>query len=146
MANRQASEDMQVLAQLESEAAAASSGLAWVKLGEAYASYGQYDKAIAALQKGIQKGGLQNPEDAKLDLGIAYLHSGQKAKAKEILVRRDRWRRRARPGPALADRGRGRIILRGIMIPHSINPLILFGLQTLDVPAMRGILRRLRRG
>jgi tetratricopeptide (TPR) repeat protein len=83
MANRQASNDQQSLPQLATEAGAASNGLAWVKLGDAYASYGQYDKAIDAYQKGIKKGGLQSPDDAKLHLGIAYLLSGQKAKAKE---------------------------------------------------------------
>ena len=83
MASRQASDDQKSLPQLAQEADAAPSGLAAVKLGDAYASYGQYDKAIAAYQKGIRKAGLQNPDDASLHLGIAYLLNGDKAKAKE---------------------------------------------------------------
>ena len=85
MADRQSSADINGLAQLAKEAGAAANGLPWVKLGEAYASYGQYDNAVAALQKGIQKGGLKYPEDAKLHLGIAYLQAKQPAKAKEML-------------------------------------------------------------
>ena len=85
MARRQSSEDSKGLAQLAQEAAAAPDGLPWVKLGEAYASYGQYEKAIPAFQEGIKKGGLKSPDDAKLHLGIAYLHAKQPAKAKEVL-------------------------------------------------------------
>jgi Tfp pilus assembly protein PilF len=83
MASRQASDDQKSLPQLASEADAASNGLAWVKLGDAYQSYGQYAKAIDAYQKGLKKGGLQNLDEAKLHLGIGYLLSGDKAKAKE---------------------------------------------------------------
>lgn len=85
MAARQSGEDLKGLAQLGPEADAAPSGLAWTKLGEAYSSYGQYDKAIAAFANGIRKGGLEFPEDAKLHLGIAYLLAGQKEKAKATL-------------------------------------------------------------
>jgi len=83
MAAQQAGADSKTLAQQESDAAA--NGLAWEKLGEAYASYGRYDKAIAAYQNALQKGGLAHPDDAKLHLGIAYLAGGQSAKAREML-------------------------------------------------------------
>lgn len=85
MASRQAGDDLKSLPQLGAEAEAASTGLPWVKLGDAYASYGQYDKAIDAFQKGIKKGGLQNPDDVRLHLGLAYLLGGQKSKAEESL-------------------------------------------------------------
>ena len=85
MASRQAADDVRSLPQLEHEADAAANGLSWAKLGEAYASYGQFDKAVAAYQKGLEKGGLQNPEDTKLHLGIAYLQGGQSMKANETL-------------------------------------------------------------
>jgi tetratricopeptide (TPR) repeat protein len=85
MAAQQAGDDAKTLAQQESDAAKAANGLASEKLAEAYASYGQYDKAIAAYQKALQKAGLAHPDDAKLHLGIAYLAAGQIAKARETL-------------------------------------------------------------
>jgi tetratricopeptide (TPR) repeat protein len=63
------------------EAAKQTNGEIDVKLGESYYTYGQYDKAIEALEKGIQKGGLKDPADAQTTLGIAYLAAGQKDKA-----------------------------------------------------------------
>jgi tetratricopeptide (TPR) repeat protein len=66
---------------LATEAAKQTNGEIDVKLGESYYTYGQYDKAIEALEKGIQKGGLKDPADAKTTLGIAYLAAGQKDKA-----------------------------------------------------------------
>jgi hypothetical protein len=52
-----------------------------VKLGAAYLSYGQNDKAIEALTRGIGKGGVKNPDEAGLLLGIAYLRSNNKPEA-----------------------------------------------------------------
>jgi tetratricopeptide (TPR) repeat protein len=63
------------------EAAKQTNGEVDVKLGESYYTYGQYDKAVAALEKGIQKGGLKDAADAQTTLGIAYLAAGQKDKA-----------------------------------------------------------------
>ena len=85
MAAQQAGADAKALAQNEGDAAKAANGLAWEKLGEAYASYRQYDKAIAAYQTALQKGGLAHADDARLHLGIAYLGAGQTAKAQEAL-------------------------------------------------------------
>jgi Tfp pilus assembly protein PilF len=48
-------------------------GNAYVQLGAAYLSYGQYDKAIANINKGLQKGGLKSVDEANLLLGIAQL-------------------------------------------------------------------------
>lgn len=52
-----------------------------VKLGAAYLSYAQYDKAIEALKRGIAKGGVKNPDEATILLGVAYLRAGNKAEA-----------------------------------------------------------------
>jgi hypothetical protein len=86
MATRQASDDMKLLPQASTEAETASNGIAWEKLGEAEASYGHADAAVAALEKGIAKGGLKFPDDAKLHLGIAALRAGQPAKAKALFA------------------------------------------------------------
>jgi len=66
---------------LATEAAKQTNGEVDVKLGESYYTYGQYDKAIAALESGIKKGGLKDAADAQTTLGIAYLAAGQKDKA-----------------------------------------------------------------
>jgi hypothetical protein len=46
-------------------------------------SYGQNDKALAALNKGIAKGSLKYPEEANLLLGIAQLRSHDAADAEK---------------------------------------------------------------
>jgi len=86
MAGRQSDEDIKSLPQAATEAAAASNGTAWEKLGEAEASYGHDEAAVAALEKAIAKGGLKYPDDAKLHLVIAYLRAGQAAKAKALFA------------------------------------------------------------
>ncbi len=74
-------EDRATLAQLDKEARASASGQADVAVGEAYLSYGEYDKAIEALDRGIKKGNVTRPEEAQISLGIAYLRKGQKDQA-----------------------------------------------------------------
>jgi tetratricopeptide (TPR) repeat protein len=56
-------------------------GNAYVQRGAAYLSYGQYDKAIADITKGIQKGGLKSIDEANLYLGMAELRSKNNAEA-----------------------------------------------------------------
>jgi hypothetical protein len=85
MASRQSDDDLKALPRLAQDAEAAAGGSALVKLGEAYASFGRGSDAIAAFQKGIEKGGLRYPDDAKLHLGLAYLAAGDVDKAKEAL-------------------------------------------------------------
>ena len=52
-----------------------------VKLGAAYLSYGQTEKAIEALNRGIAKGGVKNPDEAAILLGITHLRAGNKPEA-----------------------------------------------------------------
>jgi hypothetical protein len=81
LATQRANDAPRDLATAEGEAAA--DGNAMVRIGLAYTGLGQFDKGIALIQKGIAKGGLKQPEDARLHLGIAYLRAGNKAKAAE---------------------------------------------------------------
>lgn len=74
-------EDRATLAQLDKEARAAATGQADVGVGQAYLSYGQYDQAIEALERGIKKGGVRLPDEAQISLGIAYLKKGQRDQA-----------------------------------------------------------------
>jgi tetratricopeptide (TPR) repeat protein len=52
-----------------------------VQLGAAYMTYGQYDKAVAEINKGIQKGGLKSTDEAYLLLGISELKARNGAEA-----------------------------------------------------------------
>jgi hypothetical protein len=80
LAAQRATDAPKMLAEAEAEA---KGGNALVRIGMGYSGLGQHDKAIALIQKGIARGDLRNPEDAKLHLGIAYLRAGNKAKATE---------------------------------------------------------------
>jgi tetratricopeptide (TPR) repeat protein len=75
LAKDNSAKDQKGLAQFEKEAAAASNGEADLKLGEAYASYGENDKAIEAIKRALKKGGLKSPDEAHLQLGIAYFNA-----------------------------------------------------------------------
>jgi hypothetical protein len=69
-----------------SEAAAQKDGEDLVKVGYAYVTLGQVDEGIALIEKGIARGGLKHPDDAKLRLGMAQLQSAKgKAKANQTL-------------------------------------------------------------
>jgi hypothetical protein len=57
------------------EAANDKAGDDLVRVGNAYVALGEVDQGIALIEKGIAKGGLKRPEDAKLRLGLAQLQS-----------------------------------------------------------------------
>jgi tetratricopeptide (TPR) repeat protein len=92
-AKKQSDADKGSLNQLAGEAEKASSGQASVALGQAYLSYGELDKAIAALEKGIAKGGVTDVDEAQVSLGIAYLKKGQKDQARQAFkaVKPGKW-------------------------------------------------------
>ena len=80
-ANQFLTRDQQALPALAAEAAKQTNGEIDVKLGESYYTYGRYDEAIAALQKGIEKGGLKDPADAQTTLGLVLLAAGKRPEA-----------------------------------------------------------------
>lgn len=80
-AKTQATADRASLAKDDRIAAAAKTGEADVRIGLAYMSYGQLPQAVTAIQRGIGKGGIKNPAEAQLLLGIAQFRSGNKAEA-----------------------------------------------------------------
>lgn len=82
-AKKLADQDRNALAQLAKEAEKSSSGQADVGLGQAYLSYGMYDEAIGALQRGIRKGNVTDLDEAQISLGIAYMKKGQKDQARQ---------------------------------------------------------------
>ena len=80
-ATKQAAEDEKLLAQNAASAGTAKDGTALVNIGYAFVTSGQFDKGLALMEQGMQKGGIARLDDAKLHLAIAYLAAGQKAKA-----------------------------------------------------------------
>lgn len=75
---KSAATDQASLPKAEKDAEAANTGAKNVGVGLAYLGYGQYDKSIDQIQKGIAKGGLRNDAEAHLLLGIAQLKGGHK--------------------------------------------------------------------
>ncbi len=75
---KSAGSDQPTLPKQEKDADAAATGSKNVAVGLAYYGYGQNDKAIDEIQKGIAKGGLKNEADAHLLLGIVQLKAGHK--------------------------------------------------------------------
>jgi hypothetical protein len=71
------------LAKNLTEANAQKDGNELVKMGTVYASMGQNDKAVELIEKGIAKGGLKRPDDAKLRLALA-MAAVPKTKAKGL--------------------------------------------------------------
>ncbi len=69
-AKQRAAQDQPTLGKTEP-----ADGNGLLQLGVAYLTYGQADKAISYITKGIQKGGLKSTDDANVELGIAQLKS-----------------------------------------------------------------------
>ena len=80
-AKKTAATDQASLPKIEKDADAAPTGAKNVGVGLAYLGYGQYDKAVDQLSKGLAKGGLRNETEARLLLGIAQLKAGHKEDA-----------------------------------------------------------------
>ena len=80
-ANQFLTRDQQALPALAAEAAKQTNGEIDVKLGESYYSYGRFDEAAAAIQKGIDKGGLKDAADAQTTLGVVLLAAGKRPEA-----------------------------------------------------------------
>jgi tetratricopeptide (TPR) repeat protein len=72
--------------ELAEQAQRASSGQPDAAIGRIYLSQRLYDRAIAALRKGIQKGGLEHSDQVRIDLGVAYLKSGATRQARDTFA------------------------------------------------------------
>jgi len=82
-AQKQATSDKAGLDKIASDAASAKTGDKDVSVGLAYIGYKDYGKAIAALERGLGKPGVQNEAEARLLLGIAQLGAGKKDEAQK---------------------------------------------------------------
>ena len=77
-ARTQATADRASMPRLAKEAGAQKTGTAEVRLGQAYTGYAQYAEAAGAIERGLAKGGVKDPAEANLSLGIARLRAGDK--------------------------------------------------------------------
>lgn len=80
-ADKGAADDAKNIAAGEASASKAKTGAGLVNLGWAYSTMGQHDKGIGFIQQGIAKGGLKQPDEAKLRLGAAQAKAGRKDEA-----------------------------------------------------------------
>jgi tetratricopeptide (TPR) repeat protein len=71
---------------LAQQAQRASGGQIDADIGRIYLSQRMYDRAIAALRKGIQKGSLENSDQTRIALGVAYLKSGETQQARQTFA------------------------------------------------------------
>lgn len=75
LATKEQAEAATKLAAHAAEAAGFKEGDALVKVGASYAALGEVDKGIDLIQKGIAKGNLRRPDEARLRLGLAQMQS-----------------------------------------------------------------------
>lgn len=83
-ANKGAADDARTIASGEANALKAKTGLPMFNLGYAYVTMDQFDKGLDLMEKGLAKGGLKNPADYKLRLGVAYVKAGRKEQALKV--------------------------------------------------------------
>jgi len=83
-ARRQATADAPQLAQA-ANAAGQRDGNALATLGFALVTTGQAEKGASLIEQGLAKGGVKQPDQARLHLGIAQLTAGQKDAAAKTL-------------------------------------------------------------
>ena len=72
-----AQEDEQAIPALEAAAGASDDGELDVRLGNAHLNLGQYDQCVTSVRKGISKGGLKNPDNAQISLGMCLYNEKQ---------------------------------------------------------------------
>lgn len=81
LAKTQVKEDLATIDASAKDAQAKPTGDTLAKIGAAYLGHGQNDKAAAALQTAIAKGGVTNVDEAYVRLGVANLNLGNKPEA-----------------------------------------------------------------
>ena len=73
---RQAQEVAKSLPMLEAAAAKSEKGELYARLGNVYLDVDKNKDAVDALLKGLDKGGVKRPDQARLALGMAYFNLG----------------------------------------------------------------------
>jgi len=80
---RQAQEVDKSIPAMETAASKSDTGELYARLGSIYLDGDQFKKAITAINKGLARGGVKRPDNARLVLGMAYFNTKQYDKARE---------------------------------------------------------------
>ncbi|HEX2591317.1 MAG TPA: hypothetical protein VHL34_07460 [Rhizomicrobium sp.] len=80
-AQAKASGDEKTLGANDAAAAKAGNGVMDVLVAEQYYGYGRYDEAVTAAKRAIAKGGVKDPEEPKMIVGMALAAGGKYADA-----------------------------------------------------------------
>ena len=80
---RQAQEVEKAIPAMEQAAAKSDKGELYARLGNVYLDGDQYKKAISSINKGLSRGGVKRPDNARLVLGMAYFNVKEYDKARE---------------------------------------------------------------
>jgi tetratricopeptide (TPR) repeat protein len=81
---RQAQETKKSIPMMEKAAAKSDEGELYVRLGNVYLDGDQFEKAVASINKGLSKGGVKRPDQARLALGMAYFNLGNYKDARKV--------------------------------------------------------------
>lgn len=79
----QAREVAKSIPMMEKAAAKSDEGELYVRLGNVYLDGDQFAKAADSVNKGLKKGGVRRPDQARLVLGMAYFNLGEYNKARK---------------------------------------------------------------
>ncbi len=82
-AYRQAQEVDKAIPAMEEAASRSDTGELYARLGNIYLDGDQNRKAITAINKGLQRGGVKRPDTARLVLGMAYFNVEEYDKARK---------------------------------------------------------------
>jgi tetratricopeptide (TPR) repeat protein len=78
----QAREVEKSIPMMEKAAAKSDEGELYVRLGNVYLDGDQFAKAAESVQKGLKRGGVKRPDQARLVLGMSYFNMGEYNKAR----------------------------------------------------------------
>jgi tetratricopeptide (TPR) repeat protein len=71
---------------MEAAASKSDTGELYARLGNIYLDSDENKKAIDAITKGLQRGGVKRPDTARLVLGMAYFNTKQYDKARKAFI------------------------------------------------------------
>ncbi|MEM6484731.1 MAG: tetratricopeptide repeat protein [Pseudomonadota bacterium] len=80
---RQAQEVDDAIPAMEKAASLSDAGDLYARLGSIYLDADKNDEAIEAINKGLERGGVKRPDNARLILGMAYFNTKQYSKARD---------------------------------------------------------------